>query len=422
MAIDVNPASLAGPRIDRLRDGSVRQYNPFTGLTVLSVPARARRPRPVDDIVAEASRPVRDSAGREAVCDFCDGCHERTTPEKSRVEEATETPGGFRTIERPDPAHALDTPAAVRRLANLFEIVSYDFWVNEHGLQPDDEALAHQARYLDDPRGIAHVRALLEYAEPDTAWHDASRTTLERASLRFFAGSHELVVARRHFTTTQDEPAAPAELASSGSLSPDEHFVYVRCALDAAAAIEHTNPHARSVHVFQNWRRDAGASFDHLHKQIIALDVVGDPLERKLAILRDRPDAFVAWGIEFARSENLVIAEQGSTLAYVEPGHRFPTVTIVSASEAVRPEDMAPDELRDLSDVLRHVHRAIGPSVPVNEEWQIVPQGADVLMPIHVHVRLRDHRIAGLEGAAGVYVSSHSPAELRTRLAAPRFA
>jgi galactose-1-phosphate uridylyltransferase len=42
------------------------------------------------------------------------------------------------------------------------------------------------------------------------------------------------------------------------------------------------NRYVRYIAIFQNWRKEAGASFDHLHKQLVALDEWGVSLQREL--------------------------------------------------------------------------------------------------------------------------------------------
>ena len=45
------------------------------------------------------------------------------------------------------------------------------------------------------------------------------------------------------------------------------------------SALFDLNRYARYVVVFQNWLKPAGASFDHLHKQLVAVDERGAQAE-----------------------------------------------------------------------------------------------------------------------------------------------
>jgi galactose-1-phosphate uridylyltransferase len=57
-------------------------------------------------------------------------------------------------------------------------------------------------------------------------------------------------------------------LKSSGDMTPEEHYQYIDFTIDAKEDIYLSNRYVRYVSVFQNWLRPAGASFDHLHKQL----------------------------------------------------------------------------------------------------------------------------------------------------------
>jgi len=410
------------PRIERLRDGTVWHRNPITGDEALSVPARRHRP-----FATRAPRPGEPIAPRdpEDACDFCPARMLRTPPEKARlVREAVHAPPresfavpGYRRVER-RPAGELDRDrAAFRCVANLFEIVTLDSFVERHGYEPPPELEAWRDAYLRDPEGERHVRALLAYRDRCAGDRGAGADALDREALRraarpLFLGSHDLVIAERHHAR---DARTTRDLAGSGHLGPDAHHAYVAFTLRRARDIEERNLHVRSVAVFQNWRRRAGASFDHLHKQLLGLDRAGALLDRKIDLARRDPDALVRLGPEHARAQDLVALENNRAVAYVEVGERFPTLTVMSLAPEDRPERMDPRDLRALSDLLHAAHRALGPAVPTNEEWQIRPRGCDASIPLHVHLRLREANTAGFEGVTRIHVWTESPWEVRDR-------
>ena len=79
--------------------------------------------------------------------------------------------------------------------------------------------------------------------------------------------------------------------ADEESLSPedDEHERFVAFTVESTAALFDLNRYARYVAVFQNWLRPAGASFDHLHKQLVAIDERGVQHELAMERLRANP-------------------------------------------------------------------------------------------------------------------------------------
>ena len=119
---------------------------------------------------------------------------------------------------------------------------------------------------------------------------------------RYFAAFHDVVIARRHFV---DGATSDDAHASSADLTPDEHEQYVALTVRAMRGLYDTNPHARLVAAFQNWLRPAGASFDHLHKQLVAIDDYGTDLQVQLARLEVEPDLYQRWGPGYAAEQGL---------------------------------------------------------------------------------------------------------------------
>ena len=100
----------------------------------------------------------------------------------------------------------------------------------------------------------------------------------------------------------------------------------------------------------------------------------------------------------------------------MEVGQPYPTVTILHLGEETRPDRIPDSELRAFSDLLHACHRALGPDLPLNEEWQMRRPRTDRPMPLHVHLRFRDHTVAGFEGVTGIHVSPLRPEDVRDRV------
>ncbi len=390
------PAPLA-----RLPDGTVKQVNPFTGTQVWTVPGRAdrplapparRRPRPID---AE-----RD--GRH--CAFCEGRYDETTPERERLVRTAH--GWTRHVALPA-GRLHETVADFRLIPNLFEIVSYDYWVANHGYRPAPEVVAHQEAYLADPVGREHVRGLLR-----TRLGDFAEDDLERLASRLFGGCHDVVVARRHFV---EGAALDDRHAGSGSLTPDEHEQYVALTIRAMQRLYDTNPHARLVAAFQNWLRPAGASFDHLHKQLVAIDELGRDLEQQLARLRREPDLYERWGERYSVEQGLVIARNEHAVAVAGVGHRYPAIVVWTRAPG-RPWELENEVVRAVSDLLHAMHVATGAEVATNEEWHHQPPSVEHPAPLRVLLKWRLSTPAGFEGGTKIYVNAVDPWSLATRV------
>ena len=308
----IQPFRHAPEYVSQMADGTIKQINPFSGTEVWTVPGRGNRPlgiRQFDPV------PL-DPADHARHCSFCSERYTDTPPEKSRL--VLRDDGRWETLHRVSATELFDTVAEFRRIPNLFEILSFDYWHQNYGYVVPDWAEARKAAYLADPAGLAHVLKVIEsklrasgknQAEIDAMTVDAK---LEAAS-GFFGGGHDVIVARRHYV---DGATDDSQAASSGTLTPEEHYRFMAFTIDAIRALYDVNRYARYVAVFQNWLKPAGASFDHLHKQLVAIDERGVQHENALARLRANPNVFNEDAVNYASYKNLVIAENEHAIMF----------------------------------------------------------------------------------------------------------
>lgn len=400
--------------LTRMADGTVKQISPFTGTEVWTVPGRGNRP--ISHPVAE----VHDLAAgeRTSSCAFCSERYLDTPPEKSRVVRGED--GGLERLDALPASHLFDTVAEFRRVPNLFEILSYDYWHANHGYEVPDSARERMEAYLADPAGADHVAAIARTKLRASGKDPASWETMDAATRReylagFFAGGHDVIVARRHFT---DDAVDTTGLAGSGTLTPEEHRAYTRLAVDAMHDLYSANRWVRYVAVFQNWLRPAGASFDHLHKQLVGIDERGVTSELELARVRANPNLYNEMGVDYAAYHGLLVASTEHAVAFAGFGHRYPTLEVYSTSPTCEPWHMTRDEVDGVSDVLHALHAATGADVPCNEEWHHKPLGVDQPMPWHITLKWRVSTLAGFEGGTKIYLNTIDPWSLRDRVVA----
>ena len=407
-----SPADPTNPEpLQRLTDGTVKQVNPFTGTEVWTVPGRANRPLP--HALPAPQHLVSDA--HTNTCDFCSDNYIRTTPEKMRLVDG-------QLHKELLPHDATQRPADFRLIGNLFEIVSLDYWKTNYGYQISPRARAHQERYLADPEGRHHIHQLV-----NTVWQAHHRCTpsdvpdftdaqLREASEPFFGGCHDVVIARRHYI---DGATSSDQLCASGNLTPAEHADFLTLSVLAQEQLYAENNRAKSGSVFQNWLRPAGASFDHLHKQLVAIDELPAKTERELLRLAHNPELYLHYGPRYAHNQHLVLMENEHAIAYASYGHRYPSLEIYSKHPDLQPWDMDADQLRGVSDVLHACHAATGSAVPVNEEWYTRPRDvspADATIPWHIVLKWRVNTLAGFEGATGIYLNTIDPWSLRDKV------
>lgn len=398
------------PLLELMPDGTVKQRHPFTGTRVWTMPGRGRRPLPrsADEVV-----PLEPGATGLAGCAFCPGHHLQNPPEKARLVAEGER---WRPLVGLGAGELETTVDDFRRVPNLFEICSVDYWRTNHGVQVPPAARERAERYLADPAGRAHLQTVL--AMKERIGGDPGEITDERlldAALNWCASTHELVIPRRHHV---DGATMSDQLASSGELTWAEHRAYIGMTIDAMADLYATSPSVQYVSVFQNWLKPAGASFEHLHKQVVAIDEVGEHVTAAVAALEANPDAFNEQLLDVAVDNSLVVAANQYAVAHAGFGHRYPSIEIHSLSPRREPWLMSPEEVAGMADLLHAVHAAGGASLSCNEEWHHRPPGMDQAMPWRIVVKWRISTLAGFEGDTKIYLNTLSPWDVRTRVVA----
>lgn len=415
--------------IIHMADGTIKQFNPFSGTEVWTVPGRAHRP------FEHEGRKARTITDLDNTCTFCAGRIRETPPEKARVvkdprkngtQSKTKTTAKKSVKDGSEDSYKIlyngtvDTLASeweFRRIPNLFEIISYDYWQQNYGFEMDRESRSRMEAYIADPAGKAHLLEVVELKLAISGETDSIDTKDERALLRlaepFFGGGHDVVVARRHYV---EGAKTTDQLASAGTLTPEEHSWYMTLTIDAMRDLYERNRYVRYVQVFQNWLKASGASFDHLHKQLVAIDERTVGTRNEIPLLRANPNIYNEYVVNYAVGHNLVLAENDYAIALAGFGHRYPTLEVWSRSRASQPWEHSAKEQRAMSDLVHAMHAVTGATIPTNEEWYSAPIDLDVTMPWRILLKWRISTLAGFEGGSKIYVNTISPYALRDRV------
>ncbi len=393
-------------------DGTIKQINPFSRTEVWTVPGRGNKPI-TNEIPKNAHRIERRTP--EDYCNFCESHYFNTPPEKARL---VKTEKGFELHEHLPATEYRATKAAFRRVPNLFEIVTMDYWRLNHGYELSPRNRRWKQDYLATEEGYSHVKNILSLKLRLSGYSEERLASLTREDVYnmadpFFGGGHELVVAGPHYSRTAEYDV---QLYSSGEMTPAEHAEYFRFTIQAMQDIYANNRYVRYVSIFQNWLAPAGASFDHLHKQLVALDEWGVSVEEEIDLVRDNPNIYNEQVVNFAAYSNFTFAENDHAIALADIGHRYPTVAVYSKSTHTRPAEHTPEEMRGFSDIVHAVHAAMGSQIACNEEWYYTPRDAVVKMPWHILIKWRTNNPAGFEGGTKIYINPISPIALRDKL------
>ncbi len=395
-------------------DGTIKQINPLTDREVWTIPGRKNKP--ITNAKPKNRQKISPmSNSHEDYCNFCETKYSNTPPEKGRLVKEN---GHYKILSRLNPDQIFSQLADLRRIPNLFEIVTTDYWKKNYNFQLNGVNKKWKERYLSQKKGLEHVLGIINLKlklsglSPEEIEKMSSDQKLEMANA-FFCGGHELIVARKHY---KENAEYTDELCSSGELTQEEHFQYFKFTIETIKDIYEQNRYVRYISIFQNWLRDAGASFDHLHKQLVALDEWGTSVERELNLVSRYPNIYNELAVNFAGYNNLVIAENDHAIAFVDIGHVYPTLVVYSKSEKFRPTELGDEELRGFSDLVHACHAAMGSGISCNEEWYYCPRDAIVPMPWHILIKWRINTPAGFEGGTKIFINPIALTDIRDQM------
>lgn len=393
-------------------DGTTKQLNPFTGTEVWSVPGRGNKP--ITNEIPKSAKKIKLHKP-EDYCSFCENKYFETPPEKQRIvlEKNKYTKKNYIMAEE-----YTKTAAELRRVPNLFEIVSLDYWRKNYNYKIHADKLEWKNKYISTPKGLEHI---INISNTKLKLTGKSEEEINKISVEekikysdsFFGGGHELIISKHHY---KESAEYDADLKSSGDMTPEEHYRYIDFTIEAKEDIYLSNRYVRYVSVFQNWLRPAGASFDHLHKQLVALDEWGNTITDQTEMIRKDPNVFNAYGANLAGMMNLIIAENDYAIAYAGIGHRYPTIEIFSKSKNSRPSSHTEEEIRGMSNLIHACHAASGNQISCNEEWYYTPIDSIYRMPWHVLIKWRINVPAGFEGGTKIFINPVSPIDLRDKI------
>jgi UDPglucose--hexose-1-phosphate uridylyltransferase len=215
-------------------------------------------------------------------------------------------------------------------------------------------------------------------------------------------GYHEVVVESRRHNTCH-------------ALEPVEVLERTLCAFQARGRAMREDPRVKQIVYFENHGLTAGASLLHPHAQLVALPVVPYTIRPRIEEARRYFDD--QGECVFCREQTRVVVESTFFSAFIpyaafSPFHLW----IIPRRHATNFLDASPEELRDLSRVLRELLRKIyfGLNDPdYNFAIRCAPEhesGADYLH-WYIAVVPRVSHSAGFELSTGMFINTALPEE-----------
>ena len=223
------------------------------------------------------------------------------------------------------------------------------------------------------------------------------------------AGAHEVIV------------NSPRDVRSLAELEPAE----LELAVEVWRMRMRAHAHAACLHLFVNEGGAGGASREHTHAQLLALDFVPALIARE----RERFGAYAArttggsllddlLAEEVRRRERLVAIDEDAVLLAPYAAILPYQLMLVPRRPRARFEDEGPSGAALLHDALTRLRRRFGECPPLNLWVRTAPRGAErFCWRIDILPRLTE--IAGLELGSGVALNTVTPEQAASELREP---
>ena len=303
------------------------------------------------------------------------------------------------------------------------------FVAPQRGGKPDDRALAARLGDSGDPLSWCPFCAGNESrTPPDVARAPADPALPWRARIvpntfpitvvdprqagpgepREAGGIHDVVIeSPRHDRTILDVTAAAW------------HDVWSLCRQRLAVAAELES--LTWATVFKNSGPKAGASLEHIHSQIVGLDVVPPAIDAEMAAVR-RDAATFSRLLEAARRGGRIVAERGDLVALVPPAPRQPYETwIVATCPEAHFHATSPERVVAIADLTRDLVVRLERLAPgCHYNWWLhqapFPRSLDddrIAGSWHWHLEVvpRLSEFAGFEIGTGCHITTRSAEE-----------
>jgi len=210
----------------------------------------------------------------------------------------------------------------------------------------------------------------------------------------------------------------PQPVTTLAELPPEQLAI----AMDAWRERMQAHTPAACVHVLVNERREAGASLQHTHAQLYALDFVPAAIARE----RERFGAYATqtMGANLladlvqaeVRQRHRVVAIDEDAVLLCPYGARVPfQLMLVPRRARPRFEDPGPTGAALLHDGLHRLRRRLGQSPPLNLWVRTAPRGAEHFC-WRIDILPRLTHLAGLELGTGVGLNIVSPEDAADQL------
>lgn len=388
--------------------GIENYFHPLFNNHTFYIPERRSRIFIENDDVA-SSITCSSNQHEEQFCAFCLGLLNQATPEKLRAIRYKEQ---IKFIPYPGLDNNPKHEVLFRRQGNLFEILSYNYWKECYGIKLSEADQERLDNDFNSPKRYEYLEDLLRIKSFKMGIDSELLSIVEKKNFceSFYGGFHELLTAGSHYLPYAKKSS---DLFHSGYIPYQDHRISYHMLCSIIQDMHQKNPYIKFVAVFQNWLSNAGASFEHWHKQILGLDYWGLPLEREATFTKQNPNFYKDFINDSSIKHDLIIAENEHAIAYIEIGAKTGQISICSKSKNLRPYEHSAKEINSMSDLSHAILQSFSSLTPYNEEWYYTPiDSTEFRTPWRIIINIRTNTVAGLEHISQIAINPISAKEL----------
>jgi UDPglucose--hexose-1-phosphate uridylyltransferase len=179
----------------------------------------------------------------------------------------------------------------------------------------------------------------------------------------------------------------------------------------------------RYIMIFKNWGREAGASLEHPHSQIIALPIVPKRVQEELSGAGKYYDykercVFCDMIHQELEDNTRIVSENDSFLSFMPFASRFPFETwIIPREHTSFFNDIQKNHVVDLAKIMKHTFSLIKLALddpPYNFVIHTTPfdeSGSAPFYHWHIEIMPKLTKVAGFEWGTGFYINPTAPEE-----------
>ena len=185
------------------------------------------------------------------------------------------------------------------------------------------------------------------------------------------------------------------------------------------------NKKVQYVSIFKNYLREAGASLNHPHSQIVSLSIMPPDIEREIYISKQyyiKNNRYLYDDIinEEINTKKRVINNSENFLTIVPKTTKYTGEIRILFKKNIKFEHIRNKDIRELSSIFKRLFSnlfEINGDIPFNIFIHSHPKDIELeYFNVHIHIIPRMYRFGGFELSTGIYVSSIEPKDLADKI------